>query len=59
MVLRKVSDGCDTTSLIDIDDRHVLARQGCDYNDLPQLREVFAGALGFTLFISVEITREA
>jgi hypothetical protein len=54
-----VSDGCDTTSLIDIDDRHVLARQGCDYNDLPQLREVFAGALGFTLFISVEITREA
>jgi transglutaminase-like putative cysteine protease len=51
--------GYDPTNLIDIGDRHVLVGRGRDYNDVPPLRGVYAGPFGSTLFVSVEITREA
>ncbi|EPR76726.1 Protein containing transglutaminase-like protein [Leifsonia rubra CMS 76R] len=51
--------GYDPTNLIDIGDRHVLVGRGRDYNDVPPLRGVYAGAFKSTLFVSVEITREA
>jgi len=51
--------GYDPTNLIDIGDRHVLVGRGRDYNDVPPLRGVYAGAFGSQLFVSVEITREA
>lgn len=51
--------GFDPTNLIDIGDRHVLVGRGRDYNDVPPLRGVYAGPFGSTLFVSVEITREA
>lgn len=51
--------GHDPTNLIDIGDRHVLVGRGRDYNDVPPLRGVYAGPFGSTLFVKVEITREA
>lgn len=51
--------GFDPTNRIDIGDRHVLVGRGRDYNDVPPLRGVYAGPFGSTLFVSVEITREA
>lgn len=51
--------GYDPTNLIDIGDRHVLVGRGRDYNDVPPLRGVYAGPFGSTLFVKVEITREA
>jgi len=51
--------GFDPTNSIDIGDRHVLVGRGRDYNDVPPLRGVYAGPFGSTLFVKVEITREA
>ena len=51
--------GFDPTNRIDIGDRHVLVGRGRDYNDVPPLRGVYAGPYGSTLFVLVEITREA
>lgn len=51
--------GFDPTNNIDIGDRHVLVGRGRDYNDVPPLRGVYAGPFGSTLFVTVEITREA
>jgi transglutaminase-like putative cysteine protease len=51
--------GFDPTNLIDIGDRHVMVGRGRDYNDVPPLRGVYAGAHGSQLFVKVEITREA
>jgi transglutaminase-like putative cysteine protease len=51
--------GFDPTNRIDIGDRHVLVGRGRDYNDVPPLRGVYAGPFGSTLFVRVEITREA
>lgn len=51
--------GFDPTNRIDIGDRHVLVGRGRDYNDVPPLRGVYAGRFGSTLFVKVEITREA
>ena len=51
--------GFDPTNNIDIGDRHVLVGRGRDYNDVPPLRGVYAGPYGSSLFVSVEITREA
>jgi transglutaminase-like putative cysteine protease len=51
--------GFDPTNGIDIGDRHVLVGRGRDYNDVPPLRGVYAGPFGSTLFVTVEITREA
>ena len=51
--------GYDPTNLIEIGDRHVLVGRGRDYNDVPPLRGVYAGPFGSTLFVTVEITREA
>lgn len=51
--------GFDPTNRIPIGDRHVLVGRGRDYNDVPPLRGVYAGPFGSTLFVTVEITREA
>jgi transglutaminase-like putative cysteine protease len=51
--------GFDPTNLIDIGARHVTVGRGRDYNDVPPLRGVYAGAHGSTLFVKVEITKEA
>ena len=51
--------GFDPTNLMDIGDRHVLVGRGRDYNDVPPLRGVYAGPFGSSLFVKVEITREA
>ena len=51
--------GFDPTNLIDIGDRHVTVGRGRDYNDVPPLRGVYAGAHGSKLFVKVEITKEA
>jgi transglutaminase-like putative cysteine protease len=51
--------GFDPTNLIDIGDRHVTVGHGRDYNDVPPLRGVYAGPYASTLFVKVEITREA
>jgi len=51
--------GYDPTNLIEIGDRHVTVGRGRDYGDVPPLRGVYAGRGGSTLFVSVEITREA
>jgi len=51
--------GFDPTNQIEIGDRHVLVGRGRDYNDVPPLRGVYAGPFGSTLFVKVEITREA
>ncbi len=49
----------DPTNGIEIGDRHVLVGRGRDYDDVPPLRGVYAGPFGSTLFVTVEITREA
>jgi len=51
--------GFDPTNGIDIAARHVLVGRGRDYNDVPPLRGVYAGPFNSTLFVTVEITREA
>jgi transglutaminase-like putative cysteine protease len=51
--------GFDPTNNIPIGDRHVLVGRGRDYNDVPPLRGVYAGPYGSSLFVTVEITREA
>ncbi|MBO9577424.1 MAG: transglutaminase family protein [Microbacteriaceae bacterium] len=51
--------GFDPTNDIEIGDRHVLVGRGRDYNDVPPLRGVYAGSVKSTLFVTVEITREA
>jgi transglutaminase-like putative cysteine protease len=51
--------GFDPTNLIDIGDRHVAVGHGRDYNDVPPLRGVYAGPYSSSLFVTVEITREA
>ncbi len=51
--------GFDPTNLIDIGDRHVAIGRGRDYNDVAPLRGVYAGQHASTLFVTVEITREA
>lgn len=51
--------GFDPTNQIEIGDRHVLVGRGRDYNDVPPLRGVYAGPFGSSLFVKVEITREA
>lgn len=51
--------GYDPTNLIEIGDRHVTVGHGRDYNDVPPLRGVYAGPYSSTLFVTVEITREA
>lgn len=51
--------GFDPTNRIDIGDRHVAVGRGRDYNDVAPLRGVYAGQHASTLFVSVEITREA
>ena len=49
----------DPTNLIDIGERHVKVGLGRDYNDVPPLRGVYAGAGKSQLFVSVEITKES
>lgn len=49
----------DPTNLIDIGERHVKVGLGRDYNDVPPLRGVYAGAGKSELFVSVEITKES
>lgn len=49
----------DPTNLIDIGDRHVKVGLGRDYNDVPPLRGVYAGAAKGELFVTVEITKES
>ncbi|MAT18527.1 MAG: transglutaminase [Leifsonia sp.] len=51
--------GFDPTNLIDIGERHVRVGHGRDYMDVAPLRGVYAGPYGSTLFVTVEITREA
>ena len=51
--------GFDPTNLIDIGDRHVAVGHGRDYNDVAPLRGVYAGPSSSSLFVTVEITREA
>ena len=49
----------DPTNSVEVSDRHIVVGRGRDYDDVPPLRGVFAGAAGSDLFVSVEITREA
>ena len=51
--------GFDPTNGVDIEDRHVLIGRGRDYSDVPPLRGVYAGPFGSTLFVTVDITKEA
>jgi transglutaminase-like putative cysteine protease len=51
--------GYDPTNLIDIGDRHVLVARGRDYGDVPPLRGVYSGGESTSMFVTVEITREA
>jgi transglutaminase-like putative cysteine protease len=51
--------GFDPTNLIDIGDRHVTVGHGRDYNDVAPLRGIYAGPSSSSLFVTVEITREA
>jgi transglutaminase-like putative cysteine protease len=51
--------GFDPTNLIDIGDRHVAVGHGRDYSDVAPLRGVYAGPFASSLFVTVEITREA
>lgn len=51
--------GFDPTNGVEIGDRHVLVGRGRDYDDVPPLRGVYAGSVASTLFVSVDITREA
>jgi transglutaminase-like putative cysteine protease len=49
----------DPTNDVDVVDRHIVVGRGRDYDDVPPLRGVFAGAVYSELFVSVEITKEA
>ena len=51
--------GFDPTNNTEIGDRHVLVGRGRDYNDVPPLRGVYAGAFKSKLHVNVTITREA
>jgi len=51
--------GYDPTNLIDIGDRHVRVGHGRDYGDVAPLRGVYSGSSASSLFVTVEITREA
>ncbi|OJX63156.1 MAG: transglutaminase [Micrococcales bacterium 73-13] len=51
--------GFDPTNGIGIGDRHVCVGRGRDYDDVPPLRGVYAGSVASSLFVGVEITREA
>ncbi len=51
--------GYDVTNLIEIGERHVLVARGRDYTDVSPLRGVYAGPSASSLFVTVEITREA
>lgn len=51
--------GFDPTNMLEIRDRHVIVGRGRDYRDVPPLRGVYAGPSSSTLFVTVEITREA
>lgn len=51
--------GFDPTNNVEIGERHVLVGRGRDYNDVPPLRGVYAGALKSDLHVQVTITREA
>lgn len=51
--------GFDPTNGIDVADRHVLVGRGRDYDDVPPLRGVYAGSVDSSLFVTVEVTREA
>ena len=48
----------DPTNDIAVSDRHVIVGRGRDYDDVPPLRGVFAGAESSELEVSVEIIRE-
>lgn len=49
----------DPTNDIWVGDRHIHIGNGRDYDDIPPLRGVFAGAGSHELFVEVEITRES
>ncbi|NYD67506.1 transglutaminase family protein [Agromyces atrinae] len=51
--------GYDPTNQQEIGENHVLVARGRDYSDVSPLRGVYAGQSGSTLFVTVEITREA
>ena len=51
--------GFDPTNMIDIGERHVLVARGRDYTDVSPLRGVYAGPSASSIFVRVEITREA
>jgi transglutaminase-like putative cysteine protease len=49
----------DPTNNIQATNRHIVVARGRDYDDVPPLRGVYAGAANSELFVSVEITKEA
>lgn len=49
----------DPTNNLEFPDRHIVVARGRDYDDVPPLRGVYAGAGESELFVQVEITREA
>jgi transglutaminase-like putative cysteine protease len=51
--------GYDPTNMLDIGERHVLVARGRDYTDVSPLRGVYAGPSASSIFVRVEITREA
>lgn len=48
----------DPTNDVAVTDRHINVARGRDYDDVPPLRGVYAGALDSELLVHVEITRE-
>lgn len=48
----------DPTNNVPVNGRHVLVGRGRDYDDVPPLRGVFAGAESSELSVTVELTRE-
>lgn len=48
----------DPTNDVAVADRHINVARGRDYDDVPPLRGVFAGAIASELQVHVEITRE-
>jgi len=49
----------DPTNNLGFPNRHIVVARGRDYDDVPPLRGVYAGAGESELFVQVEITREA
>lgn len=49
----------DPTNNVQATNRHIVVARGRDYDDVPPLRGVYAGAANSELFVSVEITKEA